>query len=260
MILITGLDGSGKSTLLKKLEEGLGNKVSVLRLPAIDAEKFKSNDALYKCCEMVNFLNEKADKENNPSLKVIAMFSSVILFKELYNHLSGKGARSIFCERHPLIDTAVYAKAYSKVLNPELLDLKVAKEIGQVYRMELMYVVKQMNISIIRSDKGVCFDLLHFLYSWFSIPQNFEINRLLHIFSISKPEMVYFLDAPEDTLLERLDLREIKEYHENKAGLSKMRRFYLDFLPNMHLPYEIIDASSIEKPNALLEFLLGKCS
>jgi len=41
MILITGLDGSGKSTILNRLETDLENQISVLRVPTIEAEKFK---------------------------------------------------------------------------------------------------------------------------------------------------------------------------------------------------------------------------
>ena len=63
MILITGLDGSGKSTILNRLETDLENQISVLRVPTIEAEKFKDNTLLYRQCVFINRLGERADKE-----------------------------------------------------------------------------------------------------------------------------------------------------------------------------------------------------
>ena len=75
MIVITGLDGSGKSTFHNELESTFNSQMAILRLPTMDSEKFKTDPILFKCCQMINELGERGDKETQPGMKIIAMFS-----------------------------------------------------------------------------------------------------------------------------------------------------------------------------------------
>ena len=258
MIVITGLDGSGKSTLLDKLAKKARGKVAILRVPTIDAELFSEDETLYKLCLLINESGAKADLENQPSLKIIAMFGAVLLYGELHDHLLKKGNKTVFCERHPLIDTGVYARAYLKVMHPDLLDATFAADIEKRYPEEMKELLKRVNATIPASGRGMCYDLLTFLHAWFAKDDNYSVEHLQDLFSIQKPDIIYFLDAPASLLFSRLESREVKEYHESELALEKMRSLYLKFLPQLETPYQIIDVADFTNADALYNKLLSQ--
>lgn len=258
MIVITGLDGSGKSSFLKKLQDELKDDVSILRVPFIESEKFKINKSLYDQCEFINYIGHKADVENLPSLKIIAMFGSMILFNQLYDELN-KDKKRVFCERHPLIDTAVYAKVYHEVMHPDNLDLGIANELESKYKTEISSIVNCINSDIKISGKGQCYDLLSFLFDWFSKEENYSIGRLKTLFSISSPEAVYFLDAPAEELMSRIGDRSVKEYHETVSLLNKMRPVYISVLSQVDTPTSVVDTLNTDDLNRVfIEVLSGQ--
>lgn len=242
MILITGLDGSGKSTVLNRFEDKLINEITVLRVPTIDSEKFKNNDILYKQSEFINYLGKRADKERIPFLKIIAMFGSMLLFSKLSKEL-GRNGKQIYCERHPLIDTSVYAKIYLEFMNPANLDMKIVKEIEANYGENLNSIVGELGLIVRRTDKGVIYDLLSFLYDWFSVKENSSFERLKVLFPVELPSMIYFLDAPSDILIKRIAHRLTQEYHETEKFLAKMRPIYLNIFERISVPCKIINTS-----------------
>ena len=146
IIVITGLDGSGKSTFHNELETNFNSQMAILRLPTMDSEKFRSAPTLFMCCEMINELGERGDKEAQPGMKIIAMFSAVVLFNDLFNCLKDQNVSIIFCERHPLVDTYIYAKAYHKVMHPSNLSMEEAIEIDEKYDLLLSEITKRLKI------------------------------------------------------------------------------------------------------------------
>ena len=256
MILITGLDGSGKSTMLNSLEADLKNKISILRVPTIEAEKFKDNTLLYRQCKCMNILGERADKEGLPSLKIVAMFGAMLLFKELHSELNKKG-NIILCERHPLIDTAVYAKIYLEVMHPKHLDLHLGKEIEYEFSEELNKLISLINEPLTRTDKGILFDLLQFLFDWFSLKENHSKEQLKALFRIDLPSFIYFLDAPSHILIQRLGMRKVFEYHETEKLLGIMRLEYLKMFSEKETSIKVINTSKTPELDSLLEELKG---
>ena len=253
MIVITGLDGSGKSTFHNELESTFNSQMAILRLPTMDSEKFKTDPILFKCCQMINELGERGDKETQPGMKIIAMFSAVVLFNDLFQYLKDQKVEVVFCERHPLVDTYIYAKAYHKVMRPSNLSKELAKEIDKKYDLLLVEVIKRLNIDFKDSSAYKSHLLLGFLHDWFSHEANFVPEKLFELFEIKKPDEIYFLDAPAEVLFGRIDDREQIEYHENIAALKKMRSYYLALLPKFGSQMEIVDATNWEAPNFLLD-------
>lgn len=256
MILITGLDGSGKSTMLNSLEADLKNKISILRVPTIEAEKFKGNMLLYRQCKCMNILGERADKEGLPSLKIVAMFGAMLLFKELHSELKKKGT-IILCERHPLIDTAVYAKVYLKVMHPKHLDLHLGKQIEHQFSEELNELMSLIPEPLKRTGKGILYDLLQFLFDWFSLKENHSKEQLKALFQIDLPSFIYFLDAPSRILIQRLGMREVSEYHETEKLLGIMRLEYLKMFAEEETSIKVINTSKTPELDGLLEELKG---
>lgn len=244
LIVVTGLDGSGKSTFLNKIEaKTVNDKTAILRTPKIDAELFKTNQELYRQSIFINYVGIRADKEKLPSLKIIAMFGAMILFNELYKELK-KQNTTIYSERHPLIDTIVYAKVYYKFMAPDLLDKQIAKSIEKEFEGELKNIIDCLPVKISPTGKGLCFDLLYFLHNWFSEEKNYSFEQMKVLFPIEIPKYVYFLEAPIPLLIKRLGKRDQREYHEKENLLEKMHPIYLNLLANNEISYQLIDTSS----------------
>lgn len=253
MIVITGLDGSGKSTFHAELESSFNIQMEFLRLPTMDSEKFSADPVLFKCCQMINELGERGDHEKQPGMKIISMFSAVVLFNDLFNHLKAQNVHVVFCERHPLVDSYIYANAYLEVMHPSNLSLDLATEIDEKYDLLILEILKRLKINLEDSIAKKSHLLLGFLHDWFSNKANLVPEKLFELFEMKKPDEIYFLDAPAEILFERIDQRKQMEYHENIAALKKMRHYYLELLPKFGTKFEIVDASSRVAPNILLK-------
>lgn len=255
MIVITGLDGSGKSTFLNQLEVHFDSDSTVFRLPTMDPEKFRTDPVLFECCEMINELGERGDNEGEPGMKIIAMFSSVLLFNDLFHCLSKQNVGVIFCERHPLVDTCIYAKVYHKVMHPSFLSIEKAVEIDEKYNLLLLEILRRLGIETSVSKVPKSHLVLNFLYDWFSDEANFTPQRVFELFEMRKPDEIFFLDAPAEVLFGRIQDRERKEYHENISALKQMRSFYHELLPQFGTSVEIVDATNRIAPDELFERL-----
>ncbi len=253
LILITGLDGSGKSSLINKLEENSKpEEVGFLRVPKIDSRLFKGNKLLYDTTRFINTLHEQADADKKPQLKVIAMFSSMLIFKELLAEISTNKTRIVFCERHPLVDTAVYAYFYSgSRMNPKNLEKSILQKLNNTYCKELSYLLSLLNLEANENDLSL--SLLNCIHDKFSKKNVISSDDLSQIFGIDYPDKIYYLNAKPKVLIQRLMQRETNskssnniEEHETFEALSKMLPVYEKILKDIKSVIIQIDANNFE--------------
>lgn len=256
LILITGLDGSGKSTLLSRLE-GLRNEVphAFLRVPVIDAEKFNGNKELHQTSLFINKLNEYADNFNFHPLKVCALFSSMIIFNELLKELKNKNCSVIFCERHPLIDTGVYARFYADKMNPDSLPIAIRDHFEKEYPEELIYLLNLLPDAEFDTEKGKLYSFINYIYNWFFIEKKFELIDLKKLFAIELPDKIFYLKADPEILMKRLSNRKIFEAHESKSVFEQLIPFYNSLFIDLGVDIEITEANTSENLNAAFEKL-----
>lgn len=243
LILVTGLDGSGKSTLLQRLEEiSTGKSVAFIRVPKIDTELFKQNQIIYATTLFINQMHKDADILKKPQLKVIALFSSMLIFKELLKELNHSHIDLVFCERHPLIDTGVYAKFYAGKMDPESLPGETLANIEKQYPNEISYLLSLIGIK--KSDNGNLFSFLHYIHDWFSVNKKHGLNDLKQLFKIDLPHKIIYLSAASEILMNRLNNRNVLEAHESKEVLEKLIPVYEQVLADSGVITEKIDANN----------------
>jgi len=240
MIVITGLDGSGKSTLLNQLKVELKDKIILLNVPSIDTNLFKDNRELFKASIFINDIGVIADVKKEPTLKVIAIFSAMVIFQELVSELKKNTDKVIFAERHPLIDTFVYVSVYLKVMRHDLLNDDLIYEIEKKYKNEIDYIINRITTKPILDSSNQIASLIDYLRQWFSDENQKSIFELSKIFNVELPKMVYLLTADPNYLYQRIKKRKVKEYHESIASLKKMQPFYVKILAELKIPYEMI--------------------
>ncbi len=260
LILITGPDGSGKSTLIDNLEKNSNSKnIAFLRVPIIDEDLFKSNNKLYEIVCFVNLLHKQADLQKIPQLKVIAMFSSMLIFKQLVLELQKNKPKYIFCERHPLIDTAVYAKSYSgSKMNPENVLEKVFLELNDKYYDEFLFLLSLLKLEVTTTNLSRLF--LNYIYNKFNENSIMSIVDLEQIFEMKLPNKIYFLDAKTEVLMQRLKIRQLKEsknleVHETKESIEKMSPVYKQVLKSINTEIVNVDANSFKNLDIIFKQL-----
>jgi thymidylate kinase len=252
LILLTGLDGSGKSTLLSKLEKvSVDKPIAYLRVPKIDSELFRHNKMLYNVTLFINHMHIEADHLKKTQLKVIALFSSMLVFKELLKELTHNDIQLVFCERHPLIDTGVYAKFYSGKMNPADLPQNILTDIESKYSNEISCLLNLIGIQ--KSRDTPIFNLLQYIHNWFSVNQKHELNDLQQLFGVGLPDKIIYLSASPHILMERLNKRAVLEAHESEEVFKKLIPAYEKIFSEANVAIEKIDANSFTNLNQIFE-------
>lgn len=264
IILITGLDGSGKSTIFSALEsQKVHGSFEVLKLPFIDSGDFYSNSALHDAAGFINHINQKADKENRPQLKAIALFASMLLFGKLVEHKNHPGVKKIYCERHPLIDSGVYSLFYAdkvKTGSSGTIDFEI---INNQFKNEIEFIVDIIPEKILVDKKPTLECLAKFIYKWFFTDKKTDVVFLSELFGIGLPDKIYYLKAKPEILIDRLSGRKIFEAHESLAILSELNKAYDLLFKRISKinagVLNIIDANSFENLNEFQQFIESDC-
>lgn len=228
--LITGIDGAGKSTVLKKLETKLKGGRKVIHVPHSKQLYFENNPKLTEACAMVYNLNKHADEKGEPRLKAFALVSSMLLFKRVVSEsVSGFDfeIKEVFSERHPVIDTGVYALFYAPSLLPDSLSKDILKQLDAEFEKELIYCLDPVK-SKISSEDGILFGFAEFLYDWFHIRKKTEPEDLEELFGIKAPDRIFYLKAKPEILFNRISKRNFREVHESVEVFEKLDAVYTD--------------------------------
>lgn len=252
-VLVTGLDGSGKSTLLAKLENVSSTSVNILRVPEIDTNKLVLDSELFKASVFINNINKQADEDALPQLKLVALFFSMLIFKDILEELEKGSASVIFCERHPLIDTRVYGYFYAQKLNPSGFPKEIAAQIELKYPEELKFLLRKLNL--IEGIEGQLVPFIEFLYRQFVTEKKFGFSDLEQLFGVQMPNEIVYLKANADVLMSRLGHRQRKEAHESKAVFEKLLPVYDQVLIESLVKIRIVDANDFKNIDSVFEDL-----
>jgi len=262
-ILITGLDGSGKSTILNELSKIKdSSNFDIIFLPRIDLDSLENESILKKTASFVNQLNEFADMQQKPGLKSIAIFCSMLLFKEIYRFKSNSGVNTIFCERHPLIDIMVYSLFYAEKTSSAFQNLDELSEIDKKYPDEIEFLVQLIPTSWISERKASLAWVSVSIFKQMHIEKKHSIPDLEELFEVGLPDKIYYLKASTEILFQRIANREIHEAHENVEVLNMLAHGYDNLFRKLNQNFpglvEIIDAESISMLDALRDSFIKK--
>jgi thymidylate kinase len=249
-ILITGLDGSGKSTFFKELKSNISENDVIIEVPKVDFEALDSNAAVFPFLVQLKELGEYADKFKSPEAKALAFFGTMLCFHEIINLKQKENTDHILCERHPLIDAAVYARFYSPKLNPELIKADLMNDLDLQFTTLLNYLLAKLPADIKFNYQSPSGKLFQFIFEFFKEKTAPAIADMERIFRVNLPDSIYFLQAPAEILFNRLSSRKQMEPHETLSTLTKLNDVYESDLQLIahyyHVPVTFIDASSFD--------------
>ncbi len=252
-ILITGLDGCGKSTIFSKLKEEKNDAYGLITLPHIDTSWLDEKSESFFYCNELNRMNADADENQKSELKALALFGSMLLFSPLAKMHEAKDKKYIICERHPLIDTKVYAKFYASKLNPQLMENEKLEYFQKEYGLLLNHLKDKLPLQ--KENNSSAYQLFDFIYTNYG---GSEFND--HTFeNTSYPDKIYFLKASPEVLYARISTRKNPEPHENIQVLTLLDSAYSQLLQsteNNKTEVMIVDASGFEKLDEFYSTLL----
>ncbi|MBN1182877.1 MAG: hypothetical protein JXB49_11355 [Bacteroidales bacterium] len=261
-ILITGLDGSGKSTLLAALEQHKGdNDFDIIYLPHIETASLELYSNLYNAAVFVNTLSKQADDSKSPALKALAIFASMLLYRPLVQSKNNTRVSTVFAERHPLVDTGVYAMFYAEKAAIEVLPREIISSLNAQFPDALFYLGRFIPDEI-RQDKEPDISwFLQFIYQRFFKEGKTGIQDLGELFGKNLPSKIHYLKADPEALIERITHRNRLEAHENLEVLIELSHGYdkiLKILETKGVIVDTIDANDFENLNTFKEYLLKK--
>ena len=255
-ILITGLDGSGKSTILQALLEKKSSDFEIIFAPHFNLQSLSSSKNIYKVASFINALSYKSDSIKEPQLKAIALFSSMLLFQKIIQ-LKKDNYELVYCERHPLIDSVIYAKFYAHKMNTPYNNQIYIQEIENTYNEELTYLLQLLPKEYVNVNFGPIENLKMFIYTWFHIESKTNVEELSQLFKVELPQKIYYLQAQPNVLFDRIKERKELEAHESVEVFEVLDKSYIELFKSLsQTDIEIIDANLFENLDTFKENLL----
>ena len=253
VILITGLDGSGKTTFLNRIKDSAKPAACrIINIPHINIQQLKIDKDLYRVALFVNSLNYNADIQNIPQLKAVALFASMLLYGKILALIRQDAVETVFCERHPLIDTGVYARFYAEKLYPGSIEQSVLDRLDKKYESELSYLLNLLPSNSVDIKKGYTSSLIHFIYKLFYLEKKYDTENLKLIFKVSLPDELYFLQASPKLLFNRIKNRKLLEAHESIEVFKQLNKAYNKLFNELESKYAIeIELVNIEEAGAV---------
>ena len=259
-ILVTGLDGSGKSTLLKKLAAQIQNKrTDILYLPNFDTESLHQTGDVQRTALFINKLNREADERQIPQLKGVALFAAMLLFRPILELNVNRALETLFCERHPLIDTGIYAKFYAEKLPPDSLGKSVIEEMDQRFHHELDYLMQLVPQTMLNQQTSQVATFMELIHRRFHLEKKTDLSSLQDLFGVGLPNSIYYLRADAAELIGRIRQRTLKEAHESEEVLHRLGKVYDELFSGLNDSspdlVQVVDANNWHNLDLLFETL-----
>ncbi|WP_299255326.1 hypothetical protein [uncultured Aquimarina sp.] len=223
-ILITGLDGSGKSTLFSKLEAECIEHVTLVSPLHVDVDTLPDTSSLKQPIQLLKSLSQEADANKRDDIKAMVLFFAMVLFEKLVSEKTTTTTRIVICERHPLIDTFVYAQFYLPRLSSSGSSMNLEMLIYYTTKYEALFSFVLQQLPIENKDEGVL-AILKFIKTFF-VRKTFPDAETKRVFKTSLPDHIFFLKAAPEILMERISSREVIEAHEKLSVLSNLETTY----------------------------------
>lgn len=222
---IVGTDGSGKdyrlAQIMAKVDPGIFFPLSCT---AYHHSAFCANPALSRTLQR---LGEEADRKSDAALKGISLFLKMLLFGQELRHLQeSHQAKVVLSTRHPVTDTPAYARLFIQQLAMSAEDRTQVLSRAQSFLSPTEWKSVAALLSSVK-DRMNMEPIPDFIARTARLDWTEQLKVYIHIFNISLPERILFLNPPTATILERLQARtdRVRETHEQALFIQTLNKY-----------------------------------
>jgi GTPase SAR1 family protein len=213
IIATTGVDGSGKTSIINRLQNLNKSEIYPVFVP-----QYYSDESLplTSLAETLEDIGKLADQHKSAILKANSFVLAISLLKEVIADITNRVApKAILLERHPVIDTMMYAKFYGSQLAGEIseeLKEEVFKMAGAERFIDMQVHAKKLGAKSFWEIHKIILPLL-------TRPTTELFEGLEILMGVSGIEKTFFIAPSEEELRRRQllkeDTEENLEIHEN---------------------------------------------
>lgn len=114
-IAVVGIDGCGKSLVISRMRAVISEDTSFEAISCPDFHE-NANAPMYTLSKQLKALSDAADAIGDPVIKASALYLRMTLYGPVERFFTDTYSPSVLmCERHPLIETLVYAPLYMQL-------------------------------------------------------------------------------------------------------------------------------------------------
>lgn len=225
-IAVVGIDGCGKSSLIARLR---AEHHVTLSCPDLH---HNADGPLHDLSRKLAAVGEAADALGDPAVKAATLYLRMTLYGPVEDFLLRTYRPELLvCERHPLIETLVYAPLYARLARhaaravAPVLDLAERRLPGATAALRRWQALEQDRVGI----GGDLTTVLDEIVAVLGTGTETAVARFARTYRTTLPDRVLWLDTPPAEAARRLALRGgPRETHESLAHLESLRAGYRD--------------------------------
>ncbi|MFC3965379.1 hypothetical protein [Nocardia jiangsuensis] len=259
-IAVVGIDGCGKSSLIARLRHEFSDD----RLLTVSCPDLHHNGdgPLHDLSRKLAAVGEAADALGNPVVKAATLYLRMTLYGPVEDFLLRTYRPEVLvCERHPIIETLVYAPLYARLArraapgSTAVLDRAEQRLPGATAALRRWQTLEQDRVGI----GGDLTTVLDELVAILGTGTEAAVARLAQTYRTTLPDRVLWLDTPPAEAARRLALRGgQRETHENIAHLETLRAGYRELGDRSPgLRFARISTSDADDPAAIRDACLA---
>lgn len=262
LIAVVGIDGSGKSSGIAALR---ASEPCATKLATINCPDFHENPdgPMHTLSRQLKAVGIAADRLQVPAVKAATLYLRMTLYGIVEDYFRSRSvAEVIVTERHPFIETLVYAPLYralsagsrpdSNVLDAvfELADTLVA---GASVAVQNWQEAEENRLGV----GGDLWTIIEKVSTIVQLPVMEALAWFEQAYQTQLPDEIYWVDLPPVEAVKRCEQRGAREIHENLEHLTTLRAGYARTMQVLReLPLEVKLSRVVDFPSemGLLKF------
>lgn len=254
-IAVVGIDGSGKSEFIARLRHLAPPDERWIALSCPDFHH-TPNGPLHELSRQLKAVSDAADTVGYPAVKAAALYLRMTLYGPVEDFFGTTFDPNVLvCERHPLIETLVYAPLYARIAQGERGDpsrladvLALADQLqpGAAPAVKDWQRTESARVHLGADLETTLDDIVTIL----SHRTATALERFSTAYRTTLPDTILWLDTPPDQAARRCAARGTIETHESPAHLTALRANYLRTLDELRILFPEMVIHRIENTDA----------
>lgn len=234
-VALVGIDGCGKTSVIARIRQQTGS--SPTRLHTVHCPDFHDacNGPFESLSRHLKKMSRLADAVGNPGVKAAVLYLRMTLYGPVEKFwIDTYRPELLLCERHPLVETYVYAPLYSTLARTLTLDAqdeldRFVRTAGETEDEAFRAMQAWQGAEQRRTGLGEDLtEILPAIVDLLAKPPEQAEPLLDALYRTTLPDLVIWLDCPVEDAFARCRARADLEVHETFASLTALRTRYAE--------------------------------